>query len=88
MYMCVAESCCRHRREKGEEIQKEREGRRRGHGELCAAGNIDACKKIFMDFRDHSRVKLVARGNIFPFVCVYMCTEMRTENVYLPPPPS
>lgn len=44
----------------------EKRGRSEGHGGLlCVAGNIDACKKIFMDFRDHSRVKLVAGRNIF-----------------------
>lgn len=64
----------RHRWEKG----KKRRLRR-----IVCGRNIDACKKIFMDFRDHSRVKLVAGGNIFPFVCV--CIEIRTGNVYLPP---
>lgn len=57
-----------------------------GRGEFRA---VDGRIKIFMDFRDRSRVKLVAGGEEYFSFCVYVCvyTEIRSGNVYLPATP-
>lgn len=79
-YRFIVGSCFRYRWERGRNWRSRRRI-------VCGIGNIDACKKIFMDFCGRSRVKLVAGGNILP-LCVYIYsvyTEIRAWNVYSPP---